>query len=79
MCKLSYVRLFVIPWTVPHHAPLPMGFSRQELLDWVAISSSGVYSFRFRLKWHFLGKASMLVQVFQEVNVNTGLDMKEIY
>ena len=26
---LSYVRLFGIPWTVAHQAPLSMGFSRQ--------------------------------------------------
>ena len=32
MCaqSLSCVRLFVVPWTVVHQAPLPMGFSRQE-------------------------------------------------
>ena len=31
MCvkSLSRVRLFVIPWTVAHQAPLSMGFSRQ--------------------------------------------------
>ena len=27
---LSHVRLFAIPWTVAHQAPLSMGFSRQE-------------------------------------------------
>ena len=27
---LSHVRLFVIPWTVAHQAPLSMEFSRQE-------------------------------------------------
>ena len=27
---VSHVRLFVTPWTVAHHAPLSMGFSRQE-------------------------------------------------
>ena len=26
----SHVRLFAIPWTVAHQAPLSMGFSRQE-------------------------------------------------
>ena len=26
------------PWTVAHQAPLSMGFSRQEILEWVAIS-----------------------------------------
>ena len=32
MCTqlLSCVRLFVVPWTVVHQAPLSMGFSRQE-------------------------------------------------
>ena len=33
VCELSsfsHVRLFATPWTVAHHAPLPMGFSRQE-------------------------------------------------
>ena len=28
--SLSRVRLFVTPWTVAYHAPLSMGFSRQE-------------------------------------------------
>ena len=28
--SLSRVRLFAIPWTVAYHAPLCMGFSRQE-------------------------------------------------
>ena len=28
--SLSHVWLFVIPWTVAHHAPLSMEFSRQE-------------------------------------------------
>ena len=27
---LSYVRLFVTPWTVAHKAPLSMGLTRQE-------------------------------------------------
>ena len=29
-CVLSRVRLFAIPWTVAHQAPLSMEFSRQE-------------------------------------------------
>ena len=37
--SLSRVRLFATPWTVAHHAPLSMGFSRQELLEWVAMPS----------------------------------------
>ena len=28
--SLSHVRLFAAPWTVAYHAPLSMGFSRQE-------------------------------------------------
>ena len=36
--SLSYVRLFATPWTVAHQAPLSMEFSRQEILEWVAIS-----------------------------------------
>ena len=39
--SLSHVRLFVTPWTVAYHAPLPMGFARQE---WIAISFSRGYS-----------------------------------
>ena len=30
LSHFSRVRLFVIPWTVAHQAPLSMGFSRQE-------------------------------------------------
>ena len=42
-CKrylLSRVRLFVTPWTVAHQSPLSMEFTRQELLEWVAIPFS---------------------------------------
>ena len=28
--RFGHVRLFEIPWTVAHQAPLSMGFSRQE-------------------------------------------------
>ena len=35
--SLSRFWLFVTPWTVAHQAPLSMGFSRQEILEWVAI------------------------------------------
>ena len=37
---LSCVRLFETLWTVAHQASLSMGFSRQRILEWVAISSS---------------------------------------
>ena len=36
----SCVQLFVTPWTVAHQFPLSIGFSRQEYLEWVAISCS---------------------------------------
>ena len=40
MCVLSCVQLFVTPWIVACQAPLSMGFSRQRILEWVAISYS---------------------------------------
>ena len=40
LSRLSYVWFFVIPWTVAHQTPLSMGFSRQKIVEWVAISSS---------------------------------------
>ena len=30
VCVLSHIRLFATPWTVAHHAPLSIRFSRQE-------------------------------------------------
>ena len=43
MCakSLSRVRLFVTPWTVPHQAPLSMGFSRQEYWSELPCPSPG--------------------------------------
>ena len=35
--SLSRVQLFVISWTVAHQVPLSIEFSRQEILEWVAI------------------------------------------
>ena len=32
--SLSHVQLFAASWTVAHQAPLSMGFSRHELLEW---------------------------------------------
>ena len=34
---LSCVQLFATPWTIAHQAPLSMEFSRQRILEWVAI------------------------------------------
>ena len=38
---LTCVQLFPTPWTVSHQAPLSIGFSREDILKWVAISSRG--------------------------------------
>ena len=41
-CVLScYVHVFAIPWSVAYQAPLSMGFSWQEILKWIVISSPG--------------------------------------
>ena len=37
---LSSVRLFATPWTVAYQAPPSMGFSRQRVLEWGAITFS---------------------------------------
>ena len=37
---LSHIWLFATPWSVAHQVPLSIEFSRQEILEWVAISSS---------------------------------------
>ena len=37
---LSRVQLLATPWTAALQAPPPMGFSRQELLEWGAIAFS---------------------------------------
>ena len=45
MCVLgSCVWLFATPWTVAFQVPLSMEFSRQEILEWVAIFFSGEFS-----------------------------------
>ena len=37
---LSYVQLFMTPWTVAHQAPLSIGILQARMLEWVAIPSS---------------------------------------
>ena len=39
--SLSRVRLFVTPWTVPHQAPLSMGFSRKQYWSGLTFPSPG--------------------------------------
>ena len=43
MCAqlLSCVRVFVIPWTIVHQAPLSMGFFRQEYWSELTFLSPG--------------------------------------
>ena len=40
LSHFSHVQLFASLWTVAHQAPLSMGFSRQRILEWVAMPSS---------------------------------------
>ena len=42
-CVLSRVPLFAIPWTIPHQAPLSMGFSRQEFWSGLLFPSPGSF------------------------------------
>ena len=37
--SLSHVRLFATPWTIAYHAPLSMGFSKQEYWSGLPIPS----------------------------------------
>ena len=41
---LSHAQLFVTPWTVTHQTPLSLGILQARVLEWVAISSSRVFS-----------------------------------
>ena len=38
---VTHVQLFVTPWTVAHHAPLSMEFSRQEYWSGLPLPSPG--------------------------------------
>ena len=38
---LTHIRLFAVPWTVAHEAPLSMGFSRQEYWSGLSFPSPG--------------------------------------
>ena len=41
LSRFSPIRLFATPWTVALQAPLSMRFSRQEILEWVAMPPPG--------------------------------------
>ena len=49
--SFSCVRLFVIPWTAAHQAPLSMGFFQARILEWVAISFSRGFSWPRGWTW----------------------------
>ena len=40
-CSINRVQLFAILWTVAHHAPLSMGFPRQEYCSGLPLLSPG--------------------------------------
>ena len=40
LSQLSYVQLFMTPWTVACQAPLSMGILQGRILEWVAMPSS---------------------------------------
>ena len=67
MKLLSHVRLLETPWTVAHHAPLYMGFSRQEYWSEVPFpfnEYSGLIS--FRMDWlDFLAVQGTLKSLLQ--------------
>ena len=48
--SLSPIWLFATLWTVARQAPWSMEFSRQELLEWVAISFSNTWKWKVKLK-----------------------------
>ena len=50
LSRFIRVWLFVTLWTVACQAPLSMGFSRQEHLEWVAISLSNAWKWKVKVK-----------------------------
>ena len=40
LSRFSLIRLFAIPWTVTHQAPLSMGILQARILEWVALPFS---------------------------------------
>ena len=72
-CALSRFACFVTwscptlvtPWTVAHQTPLSMGFSRQEILKWAAISFSRGSS------WPGIKPASLMCPVLADATTGT--------
>ena len=44
--SLSYVQLFMTPWTVAHQVPLSMGFSRHKYWSGLPFAFNSLYFFR---------------------------------
>ena len=63
MCVLSYIQLFVMPWTVANQAPLSMEFFRQE--DWSGLPFSSPGDFHDQgtetLSLHFRWSSALQV------------------
>ena len=49
-CMFSCVRLFMIPWTIAHEAPLSMGFHRQDCWSGLPFPTPGTTINKFLLK-----------------------------
>ena len=60
--SLSHVRLFATPWTVAHHAPPSMGFSRQE--HWSQKSFGKIAPELFKSLCPFLMTHTSLLRAF---------------
>ena len=56
VCELNRVQLFVTPWTVAHHAPLSILFSRQEYWSGLPFSVllQGIFPTQRRWNLHLL-------------------------
>ena len=63
LSPFSHVRLSVTPWTVPHQAPLFMGFSRQEYWSGLPLTSPGDLSDP-GIKPEFLASPSLAARFF---------------
>ena len=57
---LTHIRLFAVPWTVAHEAPLSMGFSRQEYWSGVPLPSPKLHFCSLIIKRRLLTKITYL-------------------
>ena len=65
VCALSHVQLFVTPWTIAHHTPLSLEFSRQEYWSELPFPlqgnflDQGLNCIGRQILYHCLGSPSM--------------------